>query len=108
MSQGAVVERIVRWAGFDSGSGQTVGAVPGPSGRSGGPALRPTGVVVFATLEVPAPYSRYHAGIDSGGGGALRSTPGHDSLGRVADGPAAPIDALRRGVCHTIAWLLGR
>ena len=75
------MDRVVRWVDLDDG-------------RSGDGAhvtrLRPTGMVVFATVD--GPVRRRHA--------AWATAPG----GRAAPPPVAPRMWLRRAAC----WLLGR
>jgi len=98
-----------RWVGVGSGSGQGFVRGPSPAGDRGGAVLRPTGVVVFATLESPGrPYGLHgeHQAMSLGAAEPSVSVP--TSPYRAAGGTTAPVQSVRRGLGHVVTWLLGR
>jgi len=99
------MERGMRWAGGDGGGRWEDGA-----DRLGGARLRPTGVVIFATLEQPTPPARRARPV-VGPPQALRSgvvspvvtVDRHRGHRAARDGDG------RRGSLRAVAcWLLGR
>jgi hypothetical protein len=98
----------VRWAGVGGGTGQTFAAGPAPAGQAGAPVLRPTGVVIFATLETPTPRFGNHETEARSRHQARTLGPLHNSRGRDGDGSIASGQTVRRGVGHIVMWLLGR
>ena len=96
-----------RWVDVGGGWDHGPGRGPSPAGPRGGAVLRPTGVVVFATVETPA--RRYGL------------AAAHEAMSRVApsvalgtppgwgvDRPTAAAHLARRGLGHVVTWLLGR
>jgi hypothetical protein len=102
------MERVVRWAETDSGTAR------GHRGQgSPGMTLRPTGMVVFATLDSSSPAGSAPAGTRLGAepdswapGDPCRAMGCTSPLTHHgARGTASP---WRRAASRTAAWLLGR
>ena len=86
------MERVVRWVDLEKRDTRSGGTRPGTPWQ--GATLRPTGVVVFATLERP---------------GRARSCPVPAPLMLSHRGaPAALPHRWRRRAALGVAWLLGR
>ena len=98
------MERAVSWSENDAGSG-TRG--PGQGQGARGMTLRPTGMVVFASLETSAPAgTRRFADADSWAPGDLCGAMGCTSpLTHHGTRGSSP---WRRAASRTAAWLLGR
>jgi hypothetical protein len=101
------MERVIGWVDADGGQGWQ--ASPGSCGGREGLRLRPTGMVVFATLETTVPDASLtpRASIPAW---ALRQPPAVG--GRGGRSPRAETPALtqqwRYRASRGVAWLLGR
>jgi hypothetical protein len=89
------MERVVGWV--DAESGRSWGSPHGGAGGRPGMTLRPTGMVVFATLESTTPPTRR--------GQRVAVYPPVAVTTRSA---IAPAPQLRRRALRGMAWLLGR
>ncbi len=98
-----------RWVGVVSGSSQGFARGPSLAGNRGEVVLRPTGVVVFATLETPARRDGLHGEHEAMSlGAAAPFAPVLTSPWHEVGGPAAPAPMARRGLGRVATWLLGR
>jgi len=91
------MERVIRWIDVDDSSSRTAGTA---RHEWQGASLRPTGLVVFATL-------------DTGRAGPVRRSPGDGFVASAPTEPRGAGDRVTRRRWHeaawrVVAWLLGR
>ncbi len=101
------MERVIGWVDGDGGQGAPGG--PEPFARRPGLRLRPTGMVVFATLEESTPDPALARRASTPGWALSEPSPGGE---RVRRGAMAKTPALTHQLRHRAwrgaAWLLGR
>ena len=91
------MERVIRWMDVDGASSRPAGT---RRDEWHGASLRPTGLVVFATLDRARPV-------------VVRRSPGHEFVGTALTQPRSAAERAARRHWHdvawgAVAWLLGR